>query len=385
MLNISAAPQIKSSAESPIMISGSEAGNTQQSSTEEFVKILERGVSEMTRKRETNHAAHKTAIAESSENAASSEEGDAAPAAITHASDTHHSINNGFIDAANPYPVNSLSFPLESVPSPDTLVTTSFLPARLSALTSNSLMHHDNELATSQALLTNQLLQQRFAQTITASDFTYSTNDFWQAFDAADSAAYGKLLPFSSEMSEAIPINIRESIFSGFNESIPTSLGLSHTASAAPLNTTLQNVQVDLPVGQPKWNDEFAQKIVWLTTQQHQVAEVHLNPAHLGPVEVMLSITQDQATAQFLSPHAAVREAIEEALPRLREMMAENGIQLGDVMVGSDSFQQENKQQRADHSAKNTTSTMATRTETISQIETTVLTNRHHGIVDTYA
>ncbi|SFE99090.1 flagellar hook-length control protein FliK [Nitrosomonas sp. Nm166] len=386
MLNISAIPQIKSSVDNPIAISNSGGGNPQQPATEEFAKVMKREVSETTSKHEANHATDKTAIAESAEHAASSEKGDAAPTTITHASDTHHLINNGFIDAA-PYPVNSLSFPLESVPNPDTLMTTSILPATLSALPSNSLMHHDNELATSQALLTNQMLQQRFVQTIAANDFTYLTNDFWQAFDTANSAAYGKLLPFSSEMSEAIPINIRESIFSGFNESIPTSLGLSHTASAAPLNTTLQNVQVDLAVGQPKWNGEFAQKIVWLTTQQHQVAEVHLNPAHLGPVEVMLSIMQDQATAQFLSPHAAVREAIEEALPRLREMMAENGIQLGNVMVGSDSFQQENRQQQAYPSAKNTPSTMSTRTETTSQIETTVLTNsnRHHGIVDTYA
>ena len=57
-----------------------------------------------------------------------------------------------------------------------------------------------------------------------------------------------------------------------------------------PLNTTLQDIHVDLPVGQPKWGGEFAQKIVWLSSQQNQVAEIRLNPAHLGPVEVMLSI-----------------------------------------------------------------------------------------------
>jgi len=105
-------------------------------------------------------------------------------------------------------------------------------------------------------------------------------------------------------------------------------------------------VQVDQPVGQPRWGGDFAQKIVWLTSQHHQVAEIHLNPAHLGPVDVMLNISQDQATVQFVSPHLAVREAIEAALPKLREMMAENGIQLGNVMVGAESFQQDNRQQR---------------------------------------
>ena len=99
----------------------------------------------------------------------------------------------------------------------------------------------------------------------------------------------------------------------------------------------------------------------------------------------MLSITQDQATAQFLSPHLAVREAIEEALPRLREMLAENGIQLGNVMVGADSFQQENKQQQTYKSAKDTANMIGTRTEPASQIETTVLSSKHSGIVNTYA
>ncbi|MDP2878869.1 MAG: hypothetical protein Q8N74_05000, partial [Sulfuricella sp.] len=39
--------------------------------------------------------------------------------------------------------------------------------------------------------------------------------------------------------------------------------------------------------------------------------------------------------------HSAVREAIETALPRLREMLADNGIMLGNVTVGSESFSQQ--------------------------------------------
>src|SRR5690606_16754205 len=108
----------------------------------------------------------------------------------------------------------------------------------------------------------------------------------------------------------------------------------------------------DAQMGQPQWNDEFAQKIVWLTHQQHQVAELRLNPANLGPVEIMLSLTGDngtQASAQFVSPHLTVREAIEAALPRLREMMAESGIQLGDVMVGAESFQRQEQGERQGH------------------------------------
>jgi flagellar hook-length control protein FliK len=78
-----------------------------------------------------------------------------------------------------------------------------------------------------------------------------------------------------------------------------------------------------------------------MANQSHQVAELHLNPPNLGPIEVRLTISNDQASAVFVSHQSVVREAIETALPRLREMLADNGIMLGNVTVGSESFSQQ--------------------------------------------
>ncbi len=390
MLNISAAPQIKSSTDNPIALSGSGSGDKQEPATEEFAKVLQREVSETTNKRETNNI---VTTSESSENTTSPEDSETAAATTTdtpNTPSTDNLIHSLFMEATRATGTDTadrLLLPLDPTSNPGTLMATSMLSVASSTLAQNPLIPQDNKQATGPASLVNQILQQRFTQTTSATNnLTYSPDDLWQSLDMADSAAYGKLLPFSSEMSETIQINTGESIFSTPNESIATqSFGLSSTSSVTSMNTPSQNVQVDLPVGQPKWGGEFAQKIVWLTSQQNQVAEIHLNPAHLGPVEVTLSIMQDQATAQFSSPHLAVREAIEAALPRLREMMAESGIQLGNVMVGAESFQQENKQQQAFHSAKGDTGMIGTRTETTGQIETTALTNRHNGIVNTYA
>lgn len=390
MLNISAAPQIKSSTDNPIALSGSGSGNKQEPATEEFAQVLQREVSETTSKCETNHT---TSTSKSSENTTSSEDSETASSATTDTPNTpsmDNLIHSLFIEATRVTGTDAADqslLPSAPTANLDTLTTTSMLSAASSTLAPNPLITQDNKQATGPALLASQMLQQRFTQTTSATNnLTYSPDDLWQSLDMVDSAAYGKFLPFSLEMSETIQINTGESIFSMPNEPVATqSFGLSSTPSVTSLNTTPQNVQVDLPVGQPKWGGEFAQKIVWLTSQQNQVAEIHLNPAHLGPVEVTLSIMQDQATAQFSSPHLAVREAIEAALPRLREMMAESGIQLGNVMVGADSFQQENKQQQAFHSAKGDTGMIGARTETTGQIETTVLPNRHRGLVNTYA
>lgn len=97
-------------------------------------------------------------------------------------------------------------------------------------------------------------------------------------------------------------------------------------------------------VGSAEWGGAVGEKVLWMANQSRQVAELHLNPPNLGPLEVRLTINGDQAGAMFVSHHAAVRDAIEAALPRLREMLADNGIMLGNTTVGSESF---NQQQQA--------------------------------------
>ena len=102
-------------------------------------------------------------------------------------------------------------------------------------------------------------------------------------------------------------------------------------------------------VGSVEWGGAVGEKVLWMANQNHQVAELHLNPPNLGPLEVRLTISNDQASALFVSHHSAVREAIETALPRLREMLADNGIMLGNASVGSESLSQQ--QQAFDQAA----------------------------------
>ncbi len=157
-------------------------------------------------------------------------------------------------------------------------------------------------------------------------------------------------------------------------------------SNTAAQTVAAHHIGLDAQMGQPQWGDEFAQKIVWLTHQQNQIAELRLNPAHLGPVEILLNLAGDngQASAQFVSPHLAVREAIEAALPRLREMMAESGIQLGDVMVGAESFQRQEQGERGHQQARPMQSVNAHDESSLS-LEKQFIPNPHNGIVNTFA
>lgn len=98
--------------------------------------------------------------------------------------------------------------------------------------------------------------------------------------------------------------------------------------------------QVDVPVGKPGWSSAVVDKLMWFSAQQVSNAELHLNPAELGPLSVRITTHQEQTTVYFTSHHASVRDAVDQALPRLREMFESQGMQLLDAGVGDQQARQ---------------------------------------------
>jgi len=157
----------------------------------------------------------------------------------------------------------------------------------------------------------------------------------------------------------------------------------AQVSSAANLNSPIP-LSVDMPVTNNAWADEFSQKITWVATQHGQSAELHLNPPQLGPLDVLIKVNGDQATALFTSPHAVVRDAIEQALPKLREMLADNGIMLGNATV-SDQSPREQQTKQTDQQQKRE-GWQAKMDQAIVVGGTQVRSGRHHqGSVDTFA
>ncbi len=169
----------------------------------------------------------------------------------------------------------------------------------------------------------------------------------------------------------------------------------SNAAAVASLQNTaaslaasaVQPVQVTIntQVSQAKWADEFSQKITWLaSSNKDQTAELHLNPPQLGPLDVVIKVSGDQATALFTSPHAAVRDAIEQAMPRLRDMMADNGIMLGNATVSDQAprDQGQSSAPRASVSPVNNVRDVPLAGNSTAHVSPI---SRHNGIVDTFA
>jgi len=112
--------------------------------------------------------------------------------------------------------------------------------------------------------------------------------------------------------------------------------------SYVEMNST--GATVSLPVGSSGWSDAVVDKVMWFSAHQFSSAEIQLNPPDLGPLQVRISTQHDQASVVFSSPHAAVRDALDQALPRLRDMLGGQGIQLSDASVGGQGAQRQQQQ-----------------------------------------
>lgn len=112
------------------------------------------------------------------------------------------------------------------------------------------------------------------------------------------------------------------------------------STASAPTTSAASNALAP-SVGSAAWSQALGEKIVWMTAGALQTASLTLNPPNLGPLQVVLNVTNDQATASFFAAQPEVRQALEAALPKLREMMNEAGIQLGQATVGAEQQQQQ--------------------------------------------
>ncbi len=105
---------------------------------------------------------------------------------------------------------------------------------------------------------------------------------------------------------------------------------------ASPRITQAVTQIIELPVQQPDWDRAISERVVMMANNKLQQAEIRLTPAELGPLRVQVSVDDGAANVSFQAQHAMTREAIEQALPRLRELFAENGLTLGQTNVGNE-------------------------------------------------
>ncbi|WP_345418894.1 flagellar hook-length control protein FliK [Halioxenophilus aromaticivorans] len=116
---------------------------------------------------------------------------------------------------------------------------------------------------------------------------------------------------------------------------------LANLESKLPTNPLAQ-LAIPQSVSSASWGSEVTDKVMWMASQGVTEAEIQLDPPELGPLQARVVVQQDQAQVVFTSHSAQVREALDQQATRLREMFANEGLELTDVGV-SDQQAQDSK------------------------------------------
>ena len=145
-----------------------------------------------------------------------------------------------------------------------------------------------------------------------------------------------------------------------------------------------QLVPIEVPVRDQAWGSQLGDRVLMMAGSKTQTAEIRLTPAEMGPVRVQVSVEDGNANLTFQAQHAVTRDAIEQALPRLRELLAENGITLSQTSVGEQGTQQ-GKRDAESAGGPGVTSDADLPPETEEQSEGAQSLHVTTGLVDTFA
>ena len=119
--------------------------------------------------------------------------------------------------------------------------------------------------------------------------------------------------------------------------------GLSSTVAptrpdSATAPTSLPTTPDVIDLNQKNWGRALGHQLNWMVNNQLEQAAIRVNPPDLGPIELRVSLQHNQTSVTFFCHEAAVREALETALPRLREMLDSQGITLNQAQVSDQSL-----------------------------------------------
>ena len=170
-------------------------------------------------------------------------------------------------------------------------------------------------------------------------------------------------------------------------EGLPALAGPSANNVQATTATTqqLHSYTISHPIADNRWSESLGQRVMWMTDNGIGRAEIRLNPPELGPLEIRVTVANDEAKVAFSVQHGTTREAVESAMPRLREMFAQQGIDLTDASV---SQQSPDERPETDDNGSSTHNTNPADTKTTEFEEADAIaagyTHSREGIIDTY-
>ncbi len=139
----------------------------------------------------------------------------------------------------------------------------------------------------------------------------------------------------SGEVGSGVKAGLGDSSLAGAAINPATQSGVSDIKLGLAVNTNnnQNNMTMQVPPTHPNWSSEMGEKMMWMNKQGLQQAEIHLDPPELGSLTVKVTIDADVASVSFVAASTQVKDLLEGQVQRLREMMAQQGVELAEVDV----------------------------------------------------
>ena len=89
-------------------------------------------------------------------------------------------------------------------------------------------------------------------------------------------------------------------------------------------------------IHKPEGQQQLGEKIRWMVNARNTMAEIRLDPPELGSMQVRVNVQGEAASVSFVVQSQQAKDALAESMPKLRDMLSEQGIELGDAQVRKD-------------------------------------------------
>lgn len=190
--------------------------------------------------------------------------------------------------------------------------------------------------------------QQQFkAEQATGTDVMSAATGQQSARNDAFSVALGNALPEQQVQTAAGSGGDKAALLTPAQLAQSPALATQHS-TAASQTAALKTAEAQLPtlyLQEPQAAAQLKDRVMYQVQQKIQTAEIRLAPEELGSVQIKVNLQQDQLSVQFVVQQAQAKEALEQQMPRLKELLQQQGVELTDSQVSQQQQQQQQQSQ----------------------------------------
>jgi flagellar hook-length control protein FliK len=133
-----------------------------------------------------------------------------------------------------------------------------------------------------------------------------------------------------------------------FNQRLMSELSKPAASVSTTVSKQASSMQETLGFNQPGLGQRMGERITTMIGQQIQHARILLDPPELGALEIKIQIQNEQTSVNFVTQTTAAKDVLDAQLPRLREMLESQGMNLDQVDVSDQQSRQEQSESGQD-------------------------------------